>query len=85
MLGIVPYILGDGSSGAVKFATFEISKKFLERKLPQKYHPMLQFACAATAMLVCSVILVPGEVLKTRMQSGAVGAKYKITFVYDVI
>jgi len=72
--GIVPYVLGDGSSGAIKFATFELSKQFLERRLPSKYHPLIQFFCAATAMLACSIVLVPGEVVKTRMQAGAVGS-----------
>ncbi|KAJ1435060.1 mitochondrial carrier domain-containing protein [Ochromonadaceae sp. CCMP2298] len=69
--GIVPYLISDGSSGAVKFAVFETSKKFLQEKLPAKYHSSLQFVCAAVAMLACSVILVPGEVVKTRMQAGA--------------
>lgn len=68
----MPYVLGDGSSGAIKFATFELSKQFLERRLPSKYHPLIQFFCAATAMLACSIVLVPGEVVKTRMQAGAV-------------
>ena len=35
----------DGLSGAVKFATFEISKVFLEKKLPIKFHPSLQLVC----------------------------------------
>jgi solute carrier family 25 S-adenosylmethionine transporter 26 len=69
--GVVPYLICDGNSGAVKFAVFETSKKFLQEKLPAKYHSSLQFACAAVAMLACSVILVPGEVVKTRMQAGA--------------
>jgi len=34
----------------------------------EKYHGAASFACAAGAFLVCSVILVPGEVLKCRMQ-----------------
>mmetsp|Transcript_106896 Transcript_106896/g.300563 ORF Transcript_106896/g.300563 Transcript_106896/m.300563 type:complete len:342 (+) Transcript_106896:1-1026(+) len=68
--GVVPYLIGDGSSGAVKFATFEASKTYLERRLPPKYHPAVQFLCAAGAMLACSVILVPGEVLKCKIQAG---------------
>lgn len=60
-------------SGAVKFATFELSKVFVEARIPLKFHPVAQFACAAGAMLACSVFLVPGEVLKTRLQAGVVG------------
>lgn len=72
--GVVPYLIGDGLSGAVKFATFEISKKFLELRLPQKYHSLTQFICAAGSMIACSVVMVPGEVLKTRMQTGMVSS-----------
>ena len=70
--GVVPYVLGDGLSGAVKFVTFEISKKWVEDRVPEKYHGIAQFVCAAGAFLVCSVVLVPGEVLKCRIQAGAV-------------
>ena len=70
--GVVPYLVGDGLSGAVKFAAFEISKKWVEERVDKKYHGISQFACAAGAFLACSVILVPGEVLKTRLQSGAI-------------
>eukprot|EP00981_Chlorochromonas_danica_P015897 scaffold14723_cov282-Ochromonas_danica.AAC.7 len=69
--GVVPYLIGDGLSGAVKFATFELSRRVAEKKLPEKYHAIARFACAAFAMLACSFILVPGEVLKTRLQAGA--------------
>mmetsp|Transcript_10984 Transcript_10984/g.17905 ORF Transcript_10984/g.17905 Transcript_10984/m.17905 type:complete len:355 (+) Transcript_10984:72-1136(+) len=72
--GIVPYLIGDGSSGAVKFAVFESSKKYLEAKLPERYHSGVQFLTAAIAMLACSVILVPGEVIKTRIQAAAGGS-----------
>ena len=37
--GVFPYMVADGLSGAVKFATFEVSKIFLEKKLPVKFHP----------------------------------------------
>ena len=65
-------MLSLGLSGAIKFASFEISKVFVEARVPSKYHYLTQFACAAMAMLACSVVMVPGEVLKTRMQAGVV-------------
>jgi Mitochondrial carrier protein len=68
--GVLPYMAADGLSGAVKFATFEVSKVFLEGKLPAKFHPSLQFICAAGAMVACSFIMVPGEVIKIRLQAG---------------
>lgn len=70
--GIIPYLLGDGLSGAVKFSVFELSRKKLEKKLPVKYYSPIQFLCGALAMFACSVILVPGEVLKTKIQTGMV-------------
>lgn len=70
--GVGAYVLGDGLSGAVKFATFEVSKKFLESRLPAKFYSGIQFVCAGISMLACSIILVPGEVLKTRLQTGAI-------------
>jgi solute carrier family 25 S-adenosylmethionine transporter 26 len=70
--GVGPYLMADGMSGAIKFATFEISKRFLETKLPAKFYSATQFVCAAGSMLACSFVLVPGEVLKTRFQTGAI-------------
>ena len=70
--GVWAYVLGDGLSGAVKFASFEVGKKWLEERTDEKYHGTIQFLCAAGAMLACSVILVPGEVIKCRMQAGTI-------------
>lgn len=70
--GVVPYLIGDGLSGAVKFATFEVSRRYVESKLPEKYHGVARFLCAAGAMVACSMVLVPAEVIKTRLQAGTV-------------
>jgi len=70
--GVIPYMTADGLSGAIKFATFELSKIFVEARVPAKFHPVTQFVCAAGAMIACSFIMVPGEVLKTRLQAGVV-------------
>lgn len=69
--GVVPYLIADGASGAIKFATFELSKVYIEDRTPVAWHRWTHFLCAAGAMLACSVVLVPGEVLKTRLQAGA--------------
>eukprot|EP01035_Chromulina_nebulosa_P022007 gene22007-28490_t len=68
--GVIPYCLSDGVSGAIKFVVFEVTKGFSERKLPSTFLPISRFVCAAVAMIACSVALVPGEVIKTRLQSG---------------
>jgi hypothetical protein len=70
--GVLPYMAADGLSGAIKFATFEVSKTWIEKRTPAKYHPLTNFLCAAGAILACSILLVPGEVLKTRLQAGTV-------------
>ncbi len=70
--GVAPYCIADGISGAIKFAVFEVSKSFSEEKLDKKWHPLGRFVCAAGAMIACSIALVPGEVIKTRLQSGLV-------------
>eukprot|EP01041_Mallomonas_annulata_P002086 gene2086-4076_t len=69
--GVVPYLVADGISGSIKFAAFEISKRFVEKRVPEKYHAYTKFLCAAGAYVACSVALVPGEVLKTGLQAGA--------------
>lgn len=71
--GVVPYLVGDGLAGAIKFTTFELSRRLVERRVSEKYHSVARFLCAAMAMLACSVVLVPGEVIKTRLQGGAHG------------
>ena len=63
-------------SGAIKFATFELSKVFVEARTNPSFHPTAQFLCAAGAMLACSVVLVPGEVLKTKLQGGVIASLF---------
>eukprot|EP01038_Epipyxis_sp_PR26KG_P012194 gene12194-16337_t len=70
--GVGPYLIADGLSGAVKFATFELSRTKLKKILPEKFSSLTNFICAAGAMVSCSILLVPGEVLKTRLQAGSV-------------
>lgn len=68
--GVVPYATADGLSGAVKFATYERAKAWCENHVADSYVPAARFGCAALAFVACSVILVPGELLKQRLQAG---------------
>lgn len=68
--GVVPYAIADGLSGAVKFATYERAKAWCETHVAEGYVPAARFGCAALAFVACSVILVPGELLKQRLQAG---------------
>lgn len=51
-----------------QFATYEAGKKFVAPILPEALHGYSHFVCAAGAFLTCSVVLVPGELLKQRLQ-----------------
>lgn len=68
--GVVPYVTMDGLSGAIKFATYEWGKKLVAPILPAALLGYSHFVCAAGAFLTCSVVLVPGELLKQRLQAG---------------
>lgn len=68
--GIFPYMLCDGLSGAVKFTVYEkidAQMRKIYHNRPRKY-AVSRFLSAAAAMVACSVILVPGEVIKMRLQ-----------------
>ena len=67
--GLTPYLVSDASSGAVKFAAFETLKKFIEDRTPEEWHRSMYFVSAAGAFVACSFVLVPGEVIKCRMQA----------------
>eukprot|EP01031_Cornospumella_fuschlensis_P024732 gene24732-29884_t len=105
--GVVPYVLGDGMAGAVKFSVYEVVKKYVEDRVDEKYHKFTKFFCAvkvdifedarigesisllclsdvtsaeistflvnggSLAMLASSFVLVPAEVVKTRLQAGS--------------
>mmetsp|Transcript_26738 Transcript_26738/g.35129 ORF Transcript_26738/g.35129 Transcript_26738/m.35129 type:complete len:349 (-) Transcript_26738:198-1244(-) len=68
--GVGPYMLGDGGAGAVKFAVYEVSKKWIQKRIPEEWIPYSHFVCAAGAMLASSFVLVPGELLKQKLQAG---------------
>ena len=68
--GVAPYVTMDGLAGSIKFATYEAAKKLVNPLLPRFMIPYSHFLCAATAFMSCSVVLVPGELLKQRLQAG---------------
>ncbi|EME27681.1 mitochondrial carrier (BOU / S-adenosylmethionine carrier) [Galdieria sulphuraria] len=57
-------------AGAIKFAVYGILKQKSERVFDPKWRSFVEFGCAALAFIACSVVLVPGEVVKQRLQSG---------------
>ena len=74
--GVSPILCSESSGGAIKFATFETIKHYCESNVDSSYHALTSFLSAAAAMLASSIILVPGEILKIRLQAGKVCVSY---------
>lgn len=70
--GLGPYVTSDGCAGAFKFATYEWLKKIIKDKVPEEHQGKVIFVAAAAAFLASSVVLVPGELLKQRLQMGQI-------------
>jgi solute carrier family 25 S-adenosylmethionine transporter 26 len=72
--GLGPYVTSDGMAGAFKFATYEVLKKLIKEKVPEEHQGKAIFVAAAAAFLASSVVLVPGELLKQRLQMGQIAS-----------
>jgi len=70
--GLGPYVTSDACAGALKFASYEVLKKWVKDKVPEEQYGTALFGCAAAAFMVSSVALVPGELLKQRLQMGQI-------------
>lgn len=70
--GLGPYVTSDACAGALKFASYEVLKKWVKDKVPEEHYGTALFGCAAAAFMVSSVALVPGELLKQRLQMGQI-------------
>lgn len=69
--GFAVSLSGQVPAGAVKFAAFESFTQFaLSLSGKESNGPAVDFACAALAFVCCSVVLVPGELMKQRLQAG---------------
>lgn len=62
---------GQMPAGAIKFAAFETLTQFAAKAMPKKAgSAVVDFSCAALAFVCCSVVLVPAELMKQRLQAG---------------
>lgn len=69
--GLMGSLSGQVPAGAIKFAAFETFTQFASSLSPKKSTgPAVDFVCAALAFVCCSVVFVPGELMKQRLQSG---------------
>lgn len=68
--GLSPSLLGQVPAGAIKFAAYESLTQLSKSFFPKFGHTaMNDYLCAALAFISCSVILVPGELIKQRLQA----------------
>ncbi|GMH77656.1 hypothetical protein TL16_g07486 [Triparma laevis f. inornata] len=78
--GLGTYVTADGIAGSIKFATYETLKKVLKNNLsddPKKAEQQERwgmFIAAGAAFIASSVVLVPGELIKQRMQMGQISS-----------
>lgn len=72
--GLGPYVTSDAMAGGIKFATYEVLKKWVKDKIPEEHQGSAVFVCAAAAFLASSIVLVPGELLKQRLQMGQIAS-----------
>lgn len=63
-------LAGQVPAGAIKFAAFESFSQFTKSVRNRENGPIQDFLCAAMAFVCCSVIFVPGELMKQRLQAG---------------
>lgn len=68
--GVTPSVGAQVPAGAIKLASFEGITQWARRRFPKAHPVVIELASAAVAFLACSVVLVPGEVIKQRMQAG---------------
>jgi len=68
--GLGLYVASDGCAGAIKFVTYEAMKEWTNDNVSEEYMGAAVFGCAAIAFVCSSVILVPGELIKQRLQMG---------------
>ena len=78
--GLGTYVTADGIAGAIKFTTYEALKKVIARRKPadpkkaESFERWSLFAAAGASFIASSVVLVPGELIKQRLQMGQISS-----------
>lgn len=69
--GLPISLSGQVPSSAIKFAAFETFTQFARNVIPRHAaNVVVDFTCAAMAFVCCSILVVPSELMKQRMQAG---------------
>lgn len=74
--GALASVASQAPAGSVKLAVFEGVTQWLRKVRPGISDSTLELGSAAIAFIACSIVLVPGEVVKQRLQAG-VGRKVR--------
>lgn len=72
--GLSPCLIGQVPANAIKFAAYESLTQAARVVFPRRSKSIgVDFICGALAFVACSVVLVPSELLKQRLQAGVAG------------
>eukprot|EP00899_Mesostigma_viride_P029016 jgi/Mesvir1/929/Mv17487-RA.1 len=76
--GLQAAVLGAGPSSALYFGTYELTKSALYQHLPPQLTAMVPPVAATLGNMVSSIILVPKELIKQRLQVGSADSALKV-------
>lgn len=68
--GVGASVSGQVPAGAIKLAVYETASQWARKRWPDGNQSTIELVSAAVAFVACSVVLIPSEVLKQRMQAG---------------
>ena len=73
--GLGTYVISDGLAGSIKFATYEAMKHWVSENVEsEEKRGAALFVVAGLAFVASSVVLVPGELIKQRLQMGQISS-----------
>eukprot|EP01134_Creolimax_fragrantissima_P006636 CFRG6636T1 len=69
--GLTSVVVGSAPGAALFFSTYEMSKKTLSTRVPEKYAPITHMASAINGEVMACLVRVPCELIKQIMQTNA--------------
>lgn len=82
--GLAPYVTGDCFGSAFKLSSYESFKRWVYKHLPSDLEGAALYVCAGLSFLIAASVVVPGELIKQRMQMGQITSIIDgITSIYE--
>ena len=78
--GLLPAVLGSAPSSAVYFGTYETAKLYLRSMFSSLSRQYIHMFAACSGNVISSLIFVPKDLIKTRMQSLKTASMSKVSF-----